>query len=200
MSIKKIAIYARVSTEEQNTDLQLQELTEYTNYHKLIVTGEYVDVMSGARDDRPALTNLLSDAEKGLFDAIIVWKIDRLGRSAIHLLNILTKLQEMNIAFISKRESIDTSTPFGKMVFTMLAAIAEFERSIISERVKAGLQARKNNGFKLGPNYKSLDTTTIKELHNNGLSLREIARSLQVSHVTIRNKLKENYNEHSIQY
>ena len=137
----KIAIYCRVSTDDQKADLQLDALRQYANARGLQIHREYVDHISGAKTSRPALDELLDDARRRRFDAVAVWKIDRLGRSVAHLLTVLSELHALGVAFVSLQEAIDTGTPAGRMVFTFLGAVAEFERAIIAERVKAGMQA-----------------------------------------------------------
>jgi len=185
----KIAVYCRVSTEDQKADLQLDALGQYAESRGLIVYREYIDHISGAKDSRPALNEMLADARRRRFDAVAVWKIDRLGRSVAHLLTILTELQSLGVAFISLQEAIDTNTPAGKMVFTFLGAVAEFERSLISERVKSGMAAAKQRGKHCGRPNAQIDSTNIKELRSQGKSFREIAKLYGVSHQTISNVL-----------
>ncbi len=190
MNLKRIAIYCRVSTEDQKTDLQLDALRGYAESRGLEIHKEYVDQISGAADKRPALDELLADARRRRFDAIAVWKIDRLGRSVIHLLSVLTELQSLGIAFVSLQEAIDTSTPAGKMVFTFLGAVAEFERSIIAERVKSGMAAAKRRGIHCGRKALKLDLEKIQTLKQEGKSLRKIGSELNISAQTVLNALK----------
>lgn len=185
----KIAIYARVSTSDQRADLQLDALHNYATARKLIIHREYVDEISGAKDSRPALDAMMADARRRCFDTIVVWKIDRLGRSTIHLLNVLTELQILGVAFVSLQEAIDTTTPAGKMVFTFLGAVAEFERSIIRERVKSGMAAAKRRGQHCGRPKMAVDNQKINAMKATGKSLRVIARSLGISHQTVANAL-----------
>lgn len=186
----RVAIYARVSTDDQSSEMQIQELIEHIKYHKLILTKQYVDVMSGSKDSRPALNSLLEDAKRNEFDMLLVWKIDRLGRSATHLLNILTDLQKLNISFMSKQESIDTSTPMGKCIFTILASIAELERSVIIDRVKCGLANARRKGVKLGRPEISLPIKQMETLRKEGKSYREIAKQCNISHQKVFNYLR----------
>lgn len=186
----KIAIYARVSTDDQKADLQLDALKQYAMNRNVTVFKEYIDHISGAKANRPALDEMLADARRRKFDAVAVWKIDRLGRSVQHLLSVLTELQTLNIAFISLQEAIDTTTPAGRMVFTFLGAVAEFERAIIGERVKAGMAAAKKRGKHIGRNTIDLDITKILALKAQGKSLRNIASELGTSHQTIANNIK----------
>src|ERR1039458_7338689 len=129
MKPKRVALYVRVSTGEQNLDLQLDELTEYASFRKWGLVETYADKMSGAKDRRPALDRLMADAKRGKFDVVAVWRFDRLARSTSHLLRALEEFAALGVDFVSLKESIDTRTPTGKMVFTVLQAVAELERS-----------------------------------------------------------------------
>lgn len=181
----KIAIYCRVSTDDQKADLQLDALRQYASARGLHVHKEYVDHISGAKISRPALDELLADARRRRFDAVAVWKIDRLGRSVAHLLTILTELQTLGVAFISLQEAIDTGTPAGKMVFTFLGAVAEFERAIIGERVKAGMQAAKRRGKHCGRPKTDVDLALARQMRSEGKSLRDVATCVGISHATL---------------
>lgn len=192
MRTKRVAIYARVSTEDQKADLQLDALRQYAKARGFEVFKEYVDQISGAKESRPALNELLADARRGRFDAVAVWKIDRLGRSVAHLLTVLTELQSLDVAFVSLQEAIDTATPAGRMVFTFLGAVAEFERAIIAERVKAGIRAAQARGKRVGrPNIK-FDRERAAQLKSDGLGVREIAAALGVSKSTVSRGLSQN--------
>lgn len=185
MKIRKIAIYARVSTDDQKADLQLDALRQYAASRGMEIAGEYVDQISGAKESRPALNEMLADARRGRFQALVVWKIDRLGRSVAHLLTILSELQTLDVAFVSLQEAIDTATPAGRMVFTFLGAVAEFERAIIAERVKAGMQAAKKRGRHCGRPRSTVDLPLLRKLRAEGKSLRNLAAISGVSPATI---------------
>jgi DNA invertase Pin-like site-specific DNA recombinase len=136
----RVAIYARVSTNngQQSPEMQINELREYCQRRDWKIASEYVDAgISGAKDSRPELNQLLTDAHRRHFDAVVVWKFDRFARSVSHLLRALETFNALGIHFVSLSESMDTSTPAGKMVFTVLGAVAELERSLIAERVRA---------------------------------------------------------------
>lgn len=178
MTIKRIAIYARVSTDDQTADLQLDALRQYAEARGFTIYREYVDQISGTKTSRPALDEMLADARRRRFDAVCVWKIDRLGRSVAHLLTVLSELQALDVAFISLQEAIDTATPAGRMVFTFLGAVAEFERAIIAERVKAGMQAAKRRGKHCGRPKAKLDIAYIKRLRTEGKALNEEVAAL----------------------
>jgi DNA invertase Pin-like site-specific DNA recombinase len=167
--------------------MQLRELREYCERRGWTVAGEYVDVgISGSKEKRPELDRLMADAHKRRFDAVIVWKFDRFARSVSHLLRALETFQAQGIAFVSFSEQLDTSTPAGKLVFTVLGAVAELERSLTVERVKAGLRNARAKGRSLGRPRKSVDASEIAALRAQGRSWRKIARLLGISSRTAR--------------
>ncbi len=167
--------------------MQLRELKEYCERRKWGVAGEYVDVgISGAKEKRPALDRLTADAHRRRFDAVVVWKFDRFARSVSHLLRALETFHALGIEFVSLTEGVDTSTPAGKMVFTVLGAVAELERSLICERVKAGLRNAKAKGKHVGRPRVSLDSSEIARLRAEGLSWRKISEELRVGEGTVR--------------
>jgi DNA invertase Pin-like site-specific DNA recombinase len=176
----RIVLYVRISTAEQNASLQKGELRAYCERRNLAVVAEYQDTMSGAKDSRPALQRLLSDARARKFDAVAVWKIDRFGRSLRHLVNTLADLEALGIAFISLRDSLDFTTPSGKLQFHVLAAVAEFERSLISERERAGMKAAAKRGRRSGRPRTSVNPDRIRELRSPGASWTQIAENLGV--------------------
>lgn len=180
----RAAIYARVSTTGHGQDPQLQtrEIREYCERRGWQVAGEYVDAgISGAKDSRPELNRLIADAHRRRFDAVVVWKFDRFARSVSHLLRALETFSSLGIAFVSLSEQIDTTTPTGKMVFTVLGAVAELERSLIAERVRAGLRNARAKGKRLGRPRVTVDAVQIARLRASGQSWRAIAKSLGVS-------------------
>jgi DNA invertase Pin-like site-specific DNA recombinase len=184
----KIAIYARVSTKNgQDPEMQLAELREYARNRRWKIAGEYVDRgISGASDSRPELNRLMADANRRRFDVVAVWKFDRFARSVSHLLSALETFRTLGIEFVSLSESIDTSTPTGKMVFTVLASVAELERSLIGERVRAGLRNAKARGTRLGrPALKDLSVTETQRLRQERrrlrISFKELAEKYGVS-------------------
>lgn len=149
----RCAIYARVSTANNGQDptMQTRELREYCERRGWTVSDEYVDVgICGAKDRRPQLDRMMADAHKRRFDVVAVCKFDRFARSVSHLLRALETFRSLGIEFVSYTESIDTSTPVGKMTFTVLGAVAELERSLIIERVRAGLKNARAKGKRLG--------------------------------------------------
>ena len=166
----KTAVYARVSTNNgQDPELQLREIREYCQRRGWDLVSEYVDTgISGAKDSRPELNRLVADAHHRRFDAIVVWKFDRFARSVSHLLRALEDFRSLGIEFVSLSEQVDTSTPTGKMVFTVLGAVGELERSLIGERVRAGLRNAVAEGKKLGrPPLRELSETEIRRLRRD---------------------------------
>jgi DNA invertase Pin-like site-specific DNA recombinase len=185
----RAAVYARVSTSNHGQDpaVQLREIAEYCARRGWTVTAEYVDVgISGSKEKRPELDRLLADGHRRKFDAVVVWKFDRFARSVSHLLRALETFQSLGIEFVSLTEGVDTSTPAGKMVFTVLGAVAELERSLICERVRAGLRNARAKGKQLGRPKKVLDVARIGQLHSAGRSWRKIARVMGCSAKTCR--------------
>jgi DNA invertase Pin-like site-specific DNA recombinase len=180
----KVALYARCSTNNghQDPEMQLRELREYCERRGWQVTGEYVDVgVSGAKEKRPELDRLMTDAHRRKFDVVVVWKFDRFARSVSHLLRALENFVALGIEFVSLSEQMDTSTPTGKMVFTVLGAVAELERSLIVERVKAGLRNARAKGKRFGRPSLTVKPSEVAALRAQGLSMRACATSLGIS-------------------
>lgn len=179
----RAAIYARVSTANNGQDprVQTRELGEFCQRRGWTLT-EYVDVgISGTKEKRPALDRLMADAYKRKFDVVVVWKFDRFARSVSHLLRALETFEALSIEFVSLTEGVDTSTPAGKMVFTVLGAVAELERSLIVERVKAGLRNARANGKRLGRPKTAVDASRIASLRASGASWRDICTETGLS-------------------
>ena len=183
----KAALYARVSTTNgQDPEMQLRELREYCERRGWTMAGEYVDTgISGAREKRPELDRMMADAHRRRFDAVVVWKFDRFARSVSHLLRALETFKALGIEFVSLSEQVDTSTPMGKMVFTVLGAVAELERSLIAERVRAGLRNARAKGKTLGRPRRRVDRAKVARLRVSGQSWNKIAQSLGISRGTI---------------
>ncbi len=184
----RVALYARVSTKNngQDPETQLLALREYAQARGFEIFFEYVDVgISGSKEKRPALDRLMDDAKKRRFDAVLVARFDRFARSTRHLVLALEEFQALGVDFISLSESIDTSTPMGKMVFVVISAVAELERSLIRERVVMGLQRAKAQGRRIGRPAVHLDSNELQALRGKGLSFRAIAKQCGVSHPTV---------------
>ena len=180
----RAAIYARVSTLDQEPENQLQDLRRYVEARGWTVV-EYVDCgVSGAKDRRPALDQLLANAKRRRFDVVVCWRLDRLGRSLKHLITLLDELQALGVAFVSLGEGIDATTPAGKLQMHILGAIAEFERERIRERVLAGLQRARSQGKRLG---RPPDRVPLERLRAvAGLTVDVAAVRLGVSRSTIK--------------
>lgn len=176
-----IALYARVSTDEQKPDLQLLELRRFAEARKFMIVQEFVDVgHSGAKASRPQLDALMDGARKRRFDGVLVWKFDRLARSVDHLRRTLLEFRKLGIEFLSYTENLDTSTPMGEAMFSIMGAMAQLERDLIRERTVAGLRAAKARGVRLGGKPLGLEAQVLR-LRNEGRTFREIATTLGVS-------------------
>lgn len=179
----RVALYARVSTADKGQDPRVQtfELQEYCQRRGWNIIGEYVDSgISGAKENRPELDRLMADAHRRRFDVVLCWKFDRFARSVSHLLRALETFRTLGIDFVSFSEQLDTSTPTGKMVFTVLGAVAELERSLIVERVKAGMRNARARGKRIGrPPRTYLDVDARRSIYEayamGGSSLRQLA-------------------------
>jgi DNA invertase Pin-like site-specific DNA recombinase len=185
----RVAIYARVSTtgHGQDVSMQTRELRQFAEARGWTVASEYIDAgVSGAKDSRPELNRLMADAHKRRFDVVCVWRFDRFARSVSHLLRALETFKALGIDFVSFSEQMDTSTPAGKMVFTVLGAVAELERSLIVERVRAGLRNAKAKGKRLGRPRVTVDATRIATLRSQGLSWARIGEALGLGEGTVR--------------
>jgi len=187
MKLKRAAIYTRVSTFDQHPEMQEQELRDYVARRNWILHQVYTDKgVSGAVEKRPGLDAMMNDCRHRKVDFVIVWNFDRFARSLKQLLNALELFRELGIGFVSCTEAIDTSLPHGEMLFQIIGAIAQWERSLIVERVKAGLQHARNQGKKLGrPSLRQLTPVEIAQLRNerkqNAVPYRELAKKYGVS-------------------
>jgi DNA invertase Pin-like site-specific DNA recombinase len=183
LTIARVALYGRVSTlNGQDPEMQLSELREYASRRGWTITSEYVDQgVSGSKEWRPQLNQLMADAHRRTFDAVLVWKIDRFGRSLKHLVNALADLCAYGVAFISFRDNLDLSTPSGRLMFQIIGAMAEFERSLIQERVKAGLRNARAKGKKFGRPRAEVDAQRVVALRAEGLSWSQVCQRLSVS-------------------
>jgi len=188
LNLSRVALYARVSTSNghQDPEMQLAELREYAGRRGWEIVGEYTDQgVSGSKESRPELNRLMIDAHLRRFDAVLVWKIDRFGRSLKHLVNALADLGAYGVAFISLRDNIDLSTPSGRLMFQIIGAMAEFERALIQERVKAGLRNAQAKGKRLGRPRRVVDTSKIAALRAAGATWRSVSRELGVGVATL---------------
>jgi DNA invertase Pin-like site-specific DNA recombinase len=184
----RVALYARVSTLNHNQDpeLQLVELREYATRRGWEIAEIYTDNgVSGSKDSRPALNRMMADAGQRKFDTVLVWKLDRFGRSLRHLINALAELEARGIAFVSLRDNLDLGTPSGRLMFQIIGAMAEFERALIQERVKAGLRHARSKGKRLGRPTIVVDRSRIACLRAQGRGWKAIAREMKLGVGTV---------------
>src|SRR2546422_5989945 len=178
----RVAIYARVSTGDQTCDNQLRDLRDYCRARGWSDVREFIDTgVSGTKERRPALDKMMAEVNARRVDVVVVAAFDRLGRSVRHLVEALELFRHLNVEFISLREQIDTGSPLGQAVFTIIAAIAQLERSLIVERVKAGLRRAKAEGKRLGRQPLQVDSHRLNDVLRRKLSARAAARELGCS-------------------
>jgi DNA invertase Pin-like site-specific DNA recombinase len=189
----KVCLYARVSTSDkgQSCEVQLLALREYAASRGWTVTREYTDVISGTKESRPGLNQLMQDAKRRKFDALLCWKLDRVGRSLKHLIGLLADLESVRVSFLSLSDNLDLTTPQGRLMFSIIGAMAEFERSLIVERVTAGMKRAKSLGHLPGRKRQSLDLVAVRTRMTAGESLRGVARSLAISPALLSKRLHE---------
>lgn len=183
--MKRAVLYLRVSTADQNLGTQRLDLEQMAGQRGLTISGVYEDKISGTRARRPGLDALLSDARRGRFDVVLVWAADRLARSVRHFLEVLDELNHLNVEFVSFREQLDTGGPLGRAVVVIISAIAELERNLIVERVKAGLRRAKLEGRRLGRPPMNIDRAAILADRRRGLSLTQIAQAHRISRASV---------------
>jgi DNA invertase Pin-like site-specific DNA recombinase len=188
----RCAIYARVSTQDQHAEIQLEQLRAYAGARGLQVIAEYIDNgVSGAQRSRPALDALMASARRRHVDLVVCTKLDRLGRSLHHLLEVLGELEALGVEFASLDDGIDTSTPTGRLFLQIRGAFAEYERGLLRERTRAGLQAARRRGRRLG-RPRALDPRDrqrLERLRRSGASIRSIAQTLGVSPTTVQREV-----------
>jgi DNA invertase Pin-like site-specific DNA recombinase len=190
VSKKTVALYARVSTLDQSCDMQLEDLRRYAA--RFGRSCEYVDVgVSGTQRRRPQLDALMKDAHKRRFDVLLVWKFDRFARSVKHLVDSLEEFRALGIDFISYTEGVDTTTPSGELLFHIMGAVAQFERDLIAERVRAGIAHARAMGKPIGRPRARIDAEQAKALRQQGQSLRGIARVMGVPVSRVRRALSD---------
>jgi DNA invertase Pin-like site-specific DNA recombinase len=189
-SKKTVALYARVSTLDQSCAMQLEDLRRYVA--RFGRSYEYVEIgVSGAQRRRPQLDALMKDARKRLFDVVLVWKFDRFARSVKHLVDSLEEFRALGIDFISFTEGVDTTTPSGELLFHIMGAVAQFERDLIAERVRAGIAHARAMGKRIGRPRADIDVEQARHLRSQGHSLRKVAQVLDVPVSRVRRALAE---------
>ena len=192
-TINRIAIYARVSTADQNVDMQLAELREYAAHRGWAVFSEYCDVgVSGAKESRPELNRMIKDAHLRRFDAVVVWKLDRLGRSLKHLVVTIEDLSSYGVSFVSLRDNLDLSTASGRLMMHVISAMSEFERELIKERVNAGIAAARKRGVRFGRPKTYVSADKIQAMRDEGTPWRTIAKRLKIGTGTALRALQQN--------
>jgi DNA invertase Pin-like site-specific DNA recombinase len=183
---KKVALYARVSKGNgvQDPQMQLRDLREYCKNRGWKITAEYVDKITGSKERRPQLERLTQDCKQRKIDAVVIWKLDRFARSLKHLVNALAEFESLGIAFVSFRDNLDLTTPAGRLMFQVIGAMAEFERSLIQERVKAGLRNAKAKGVQLGRPRARAEADDVRAKLGVGATMVQAAAALGVSEST----------------
>jgi len=189
--MKRAAVYMRVSTLDQHPETQLHDLRTMAAQRGYEIVGEYTDKISGAKAKRPGLEELLHDARRHRFDVLLIWAFDRIARSTRHLLEVLDELNRLNLEFISFRENIDTGGPLGRAMVVIIGAIAELERNLIIERVRAGMRRARLEGRQIGRAPLQLDQQAILRDRERGQSLKQIAKIHRISKATVCRVLKE---------
>jgi len=189
--MNRAALYTRVSTLDQHPETQLLDLRQLASQRGLEIVQEYIDRISGAKARRPGLDSLMRDARRGRFDVILVWASDRIARSVKHFLEVLDELNHLGIEFVSFREQIDTGGPLGRAIVVIIGAIAELERNLIIERVRAGMRRARLEGRHIGRRSLELDRAAIVRDRQRGQSLGQLARNHNASRTTIHRVLHE---------
>ena len=189
--MKRCALYLRVSTLDQHPETQLYDLQQMANQRGYEIVASYEDRISGARARRPGLEQMLFDAKRSRFEVVMVWAFDRLARSVRHFLEVLDELNRLNIEFISFRENIDTGGPLGRAIVVIIGAIAELERNLIVERVRAGMRRARLEGRRIGRPSLDLDREAICRDHQHGQSIGQIAREHRISRTTVHRVLSQ---------
>jgi DNA invertase Pin-like site-specific DNA recombinase len=184
--VKKVAIYARTSTSDQHLNAQLYDLRKLAAQRGFEITREYCDQgISGSKARRPGLDSMMNDARRGEFSVVLVAAFDRIARSTKNFLEIVDELNNVNIEFVSAREAIDTSGPMGRMFLTMVGSIAELERSLIVERIKAGMRRAKIDGRRLGRAPLDVDRNALVHDRLAGMSLTDVAKKYRISRASV---------------
>jgi DNA invertase Pin-like site-specific DNA recombinase len=188
--MKRAGLYLRVSTVDQHPETQLNDLRQMAGQRGLEIIAEYTDRISGTEAKRPGLDQMMTDARRGRFDVVLVWASDRIARSVKHFLEVLDELDRIGVQYVSFRENIDTGGPLGRALVVIIGAIAELERSLIVERVRAGMRRARLDGQRIGRAPLILDSAAIQQDRQRGQSLREIARGHKISTATVQRVLR----------
>jgi DNA invertase Pin-like site-specific DNA recombinase len=189
--MKRAGLYMRVSTVDQHPETQLNDLRQMAGQRGLEIVAEYTDRISGTKAKRPGLDQMMTDARRGKFDVVLVWASDRIARSVKHFLDVLDELNRIGVDYVSFRENIDTAGPLGRAIIVIVSAVAELERSLIVERVRAGMRRAKLEGRHIGRRPLDLDREAILRDHRLGQSLGKIAREQGISRATVHRVVHE---------
>jgi DNA invertase Pin-like site-specific DNA recombinase len=189
--MRRAAIYLRVSTLDQHPETQLYDLQQLAQQRQFEIVATYEDRISGAKARRPGLDQMMKDARRRHFDVVVVWACDRLARSVRHFLEVLDELNHLNLEFVSFREQLDTGGPLGRAVVTIISVVAELERSLIIERVRAGMRRAKLEGRHIGRRPLDVDRQAVLRHRAHGQSLTQIAKSFAISRATVSRIIKE---------
>jgi DNA invertase Pin-like site-specific DNA recombinase len=189
--VKRAVLYMRVSTVDQHPESQLHDLREMARQRGYQIVHEYTDTISGTRAKRPGLDEMMRDARHGRFEVVLVWASDRLARSVRHFLEVLDELGHLQIEFVSYRENLDTTGPLGRAIVVIIGAIAELERNLIVERVRAGMRRAKLEGRHIGRRPLDIDRAAVLRHRAHGQSLGQIAKTFAISRATVSRILKE---------
>ena len=189
--MKRCVLYMRVSTVDQHPESQLHDLRLMAQQRGYDLVGEYTDRITGTKAKRPGLDDLLRDARRGCFDVVLVWASDRLARSVRHFLEVLDELSHLGIEYVSFRENIDTGGPLGRAVVIIIGAIAELERNLIVERVRAGMRRAKLEGRQIGRKPLDVDRDAVLRHRARGQSLTQIAQSFRISRASVSRLVKQ---------
>jgi DNA invertase Pin-like site-specific DNA recombinase len=181
----------RVSTVDQHPETQLYDLRQMAAQRGYEVVAEFTDKISGTKAKRPGLDQMMADARRGRFDVVLVWACDRIARSTRHFLDVLDDLNRIGVEFVSFREQIDTGGPLGRAIVIIIGAIAELERNLIIERVRAGMRRARLEGQHIGRNPLVLDHAAIVRDRQHGQSLRQVAKGHRISTATVQRVLRE---------
>jgi DNA invertase Pin-like site-specific DNA recombinase len=188
--MKRAALYMRVSTVDQHPESQVHDLRQMAAQRGYEIVQEHTDRISGTKAKRSEIDQMMADARRGRFDVLLVWASDRIARSTRHFLEVLDELNRLNVEFVSFREQIDTGGPLGRAIVVIIGAIAELERNLIIERVRAGMRRARLEGRSIGRRPLTLDNAAILRDRCQGQSLRQIAKGHRISTATVQRVLR----------
>jgi DNA invertase Pin-like site-specific DNA recombinase len=189
--VRRAALYLRVSTLDQHPETQLYDLEQMARQREFEIVERYTDKISGAKARRPGLDQMMADARRGKFDVVLVWACDRLARSVRHFLEVLDELNHLNVEFVSFREQLDTGGPLGRAVVVIISVVAELERNLIVERVRAGMRRARLEGQHIGRPRLEIDREAVLRDRARGVSLTELAKTYRLSRTSVARVLQQ---------